>query len=434
MLVLSFVTYVQLMRQHPRTLGFGLINSFFSQMGQTHMMSLFTPFIMAEFALSKSHYGLIYSLATLGGGLCIPFIGPYLDKVDIRKIAALSGLGLVAGLVLLTQSTGPLTLILYLFILRLFGQGLCSQICQISIARYFDKNRGKAIVIAFMGFSLAEGLMTPVISRFLEIHPWRSVALGLAGETFFIYIPLALLLTASIPAFNKFSDFPKKETPLNTTPLGTDLSTEAPSTQWTRTDVLKHSLIYVIFLQALLPPFTLTGIFFYQAAIGELQGWPLSTMALGFTGFAGARFFSSFLGGPSVDKWGAFKLFPWLNWPMLFGFIILGTFTPSWTPFLACLFFGVTVGIGSSVKAALYPELYGVRFLGSIKSAVSMLMVFSTALAPFLFGTLLDRGLTAQQLFYSLFILGTLISLFVTYWFYFGPGQTFYKINLLNKD
>lgn len=49
----------------------------------------------------------------------------------------------------------------------------------------------------------------------------------------------------------------------------------------------------------------------------------------------------------------------------------------------------------------MWAEVYGRLHLGSIKSFASMVMVFSTALAPPIGGWLIDRGYTIQQLLWG---------------------------------
>ena len=47
-----------------------------------------------------------------------------------------------------------------------------------------------------------------------------------------------------------------------------------------------------------------------------------------------------------------------------------------------------------TVGNALYAELYGTRHLGSIRGMVTTLIVFSTAIAPFVMGMCLDAGVS----------------------------------------
>jgi MFS family permease len=54
---------------------------------------------------------------------------------------------------------------------------------------------------------------------------------------------------------------------------------------------------------------------------------------------------------------------------------------------------GATFGIYATAFGAIWPELYGTRHLGAIKSAVTAMMVFSTALGPGISGWLIDAGI-----------------------------------------
>jgi MFS family permease len=49
-------------------------------------------------------------------------------------------------------------------------------------------------------------------------------------------------------------------------------------------------------------------------------------------------------------------------------------------------------GAGSAVLGAFWPEYYGTRHLGAIRSVATSLMVFATALGPVITGALIDAG------------------------------------------
>jgi hypothetical protein len=72
--------------------------------------------------------------------------------------------------------------------------------------------------------------------------------------------------------------------------------------------------------------------------------------------------------------------------------LLLGTTASAPVAYLYMAGLGVSVGMGATVKPALWAELYGVEHLGAIKSLVGTLMVVSTAASPLLLGILLDRG------------------------------------------
>ena len=67
--------------------------------------------------------------------------------------------------------------------------------------------------------------------------------------------------------------------------------------------------------------------------------------------------------------------------------------------------------LGSSTWA----EIYGVKHIGSIKALTTALMVFSTAFGTALFGILIDKGFSIEQiaLISFIYILVSLIALFL---------------------
>ena len=76
---------------------------------------------------------------------------------------------------------------------------------------------------------------------------------------------------------------------------------------------------------------------------------------------------------------------------------------------------GISNGLANVLGSSTWAEIYGVKYIGSIKALTTALMVFSTALGTALFGLLIDKGFTIEQIavisFVYIFI--SLIALFV---------------------
>ena len=74
---------------------------------------------------------------------------------------------------------------------------------------------------------------------------------------------------------------------------------------------------------------------------------------------------------------------------------------------------GVSYGFSATLFGALWPEIYGVKHLGAVRSVIVAFMVFATAMGPGLTGFLIDLGVPypAQIMamgVYSLFAAGML--------------------------
>ena len=57
---------------------------------------------------------------------------------------------------------------------------------------------------------------------------------------------------------------------------------------------------------------------------------------------------------------------------------------------------GITNGLANVLGSSTWAEIYGVKFIGSIKALTTALMVFSTAFGTALFGVIIDRGFSIE--------------------------------------
>jgi len=73
---------------------------------------------------------------------------------------------------------------------------------------------------------------------------------------------------------------------------------------------------------------------------------------------------------------------------------------------------GVSNGLANILGSSTWAEIYGVKFIGSIKALTTAFMVFSTAFGTAVFGLLIDNGFTIENIALTAAIY-ILISLFL---------------------
>ena len=134
-----------------------------------------------------------------------------------------------------------------------------------------------------------------------------------------------------------------------------------------------------------------------------------------------------FLSGYLVDKFTSRKIFPLLNIPLLLSVIILAIFDHPYSAFIFMGFMGISNGLTNVLISSFWAEIYGVNYLGSIKALTGSLMVFSSALATAVFGTLIDLGYSIENIAF-LCAVYTVISIFIVIIF-----QNSYKPILIKK-
>ena len=103
-------------------------------------------------------------------------------------------------------------------------------------------------------------------------------------------------------------------------------------------------------------------------------------------------FFSGFL----IDKFTSRKLISFMNLPLLLSMLVLFSMTSSFSAYLFLALVGISNGLSNVLGTSTWAEIYGVKFIGSIKALTTAFMVFSTALGTAIFGALIDLGVNIQ--------------------------------------
>ncbi|MDT8440775.1 MAG: MFS transporter [Desulfuromonadales bacterium] len=387
------VGYLAFFRASPHTLTFGLLLTLFSSFGQTFLISIFVPQLLADFALDTGRFGLLYAAATLTSAACLPWCGRLLDSLSLRLFSLATGLGLASACFAMALSTSTAGLFLALLGLRLAGQGLLTLTASTAMARLFSRERGRALSLAGLGYPLGEGLFPLAVVLLIRSCGWRLSWALIGGLVCLVLLPAMLWLLRSVPHGQR-------------TPLGRS------GRERSRISLLRNRNFYLVLPGYLFLPLVLTALFLYQVPLAESRGWTVEVMATGFIGFAAARLTGSVLIGPWIDRFGAVRLFPLLLLPICAGLIALSLGTSPLTALFYLTLAGVSQGIAMPTMAALWAEIYGVESLGAIKGTVSTVAIFSTALGPVLLGGLLQAGVPFAVIIPALGVVGLLIVAF----------------------
>ena len=116
-----------------------------------------------------------------------------------------------------------------------------------------------------------------------------------------------------------------------------------------------------------------------------------------------------------IDKFTSRKLLIFMNIPLLISMLVLFYLDISISAFIFLGLIGISNGLANVLGSSTWAEIYGVKYIGSIKALTTALMVFSTAFGTALFGLLIDKGFTIEQIavISFVYIFLSLIALFV---------------------
>ena len=364
---------------------FGFIFTFFSSFGQSFFLGLFNTSIREALSITHGQFGSIYASATLLSSLILVWIGKKIDDMNILKFASYVAVLLAISCLFFSKISSIFFLFFSIFLMRLSGQGLMSHTATTTIARYFERNRGRALSTTWLGLSLAEFILPLLVVFLLTIIEWRNIWLSISILVIVILPLTSLLLVKNIT--------------LNSRENSNNKSKKVKKVkQWKRIEVLKDYRFYIVCLNMLAMPWIATGTFVYQSFISSSKGWGPYVIAQSFMIYSIFSVLTLFLSGFLIDKFSSRKLLIYMNIPLLFSAYVLFSFSSPISSFVFLGLIGVSNGLANVLGSSTWAEIYGVKYIGSIKALTTALMVFSTAFGTALFGILIDRSFSIEQI------------------------------------
>jgi len=380
---------------------FGFIFTFFSSFGQSYFLGLFNSSIRDALSITHGQFGSIYASATLCSSILLIWVGKKIDDVNIFKFALFVIILLSFACFFFSKVSSVFLLFIAIFLMRFSGQGMMSHTASTTISRYFTRTRGRALSISWFGLSSAEFIMPVLMVYLLTIIDWQNLWL-IFSITVLIILPIASFLLI-------------KNLNLDSRETSDENIKEVEIKQWSRREVIKDYRFYIISLNMLAMPWIFTGFAVFQSFIQTSKGWGPYVIAQSFMSYSILSVLTLFLSGFLIDKFTSRKLLIYMNIPLLFSVIVLYFFDTPITAFLFLGLVGISNGFANILGSSTWAELYGVKYLGSIKALTTALMVFATAFGTALFGLLIDLGFTVDgiALISGFYIFFSLILLFL---------------------
>jgi len=384
-----------------KVIVFGFIFTFFSSFGQSFFLGLFNSSIRDALSITHGQFGSIYASATLLSSIVLVWIGKKIDDVNILKFASYVIIFLSASCFIFSKISSVIFLFVGIFLMRLAGQGLSSHTATTTISRFFEKNRGRALSTGWLGLSLAEFIMPVLIVFLLTFIEWRDI---------WVSISILVILVLPVATFLLV-----KDVKLDTREESKIEENNKEIKQWKRIEVLKDYRFYIICMTMLAMPWIATGSFVYQSFISSSKEWGPYVIAQSFMAYSILSVITLFISGFLIDKFSSRKLLIYMNIPLLFGTIVLYYFDAPLSSFVFFGLVGVTNGLANVLGSSTWAEIYGVKYIGSIKALTTALMVFSTAFGTALFGFLIDIGFSIEDIAVvsGTYIFGSIILLYL---------------------
>ena len=367
--------------------------AFWSSLGQTFFISLFSEQIRDALDLSHGDFGTYYALATTASAISLIWLGKLADTMRLEKLAIFILGSLCVAAILFSQISSLWMLVGGLYLLRMFGQGMMTHVYTTAMARRYVVTRGRAISIAQLGHTLSESIGPASIVALQAIFDWRSLWVGLPLIAFLTLAPFLRQLTRR----TRLQDGEGLDGLTANQPV-LNLAIDGKK-QWRRAEVLRDPAFWLGFIWlAAVPSFVLTGLLFHQIYLAEAKGVALSTWTASYVLYAVFAVIGSLTIGQLIDRFSARRIAAHTLLPNTLACLALWLGSVEIGVPLFFILFGLAIGMPHATNAALIAEVYGTRYMGEIKALFMPVGVFASALSPMLMGWMIDAGLGLDAL------------------------------------
>ena len=404
-------SYLAFIRQQWTLLAFGFMAVFAGNFGQSFFVAWFGADIQQTLDISAAEYGSAYSTGTLLSAAAVLWAGGLIDKVSLRSYVLALVPGLAVAMLILASADSVWMLVAGFFLLRLFGQSLLPHTGMTTMTRVFDSGRGKAVSVAMSAVPIGEILLPLLAVTMIAAVGWQQTLLWLAVAIPLILVPVFSVLLRSGGRLAAAAD--RQVVPATT--ADTAVADQRPAAG--RAEVLKDYRYWLALPGIMANPFLITGIFIHQNFLADSKNWSLNWLATCFVVYGVVHWVSSLLSGLLVDRYKSVRLLPLLLLPLLLCMLVAAYVPGNWAALLMMTCLGLSAGGSPPVTGSLWPEIYGTRKLGAIRSMNMSVMVLSTAVAPVLFGYFIDAGASAAGLFgaCALYVFAALLMICLSY-------------------
>ncbi len=367
--------------------------TYFSGFGQTYFISASVSEWQAAFGLSHGEFGRLYMFATLASAACLPFVGRLVDVVPPHRMIAVVVPALAGAAMLAGYASSIAVLVAAIFLLRLLGQGMMTHIALTTTGRWFVAARGRAVSLVVLGHQVAEATIPIAFVALMIAYGYRVGWVVAAIVLLLIGLPFAYwcYLKPRVPHGQRSAE----------------KSALANVRSWSRREVLRDAVFWVLLIGVLAPPFIGTTIFYHQNYLTALHDWPAQLFASSIVVMALTTLVCALLCGAAVDRFGSKAVLPIFLLPLSGACFVLAYSGSEMALFVVMVLTGISYGMSSTLFGSLWPEIYGLEHLGAVRSVTISAAVFASAAGPGLTGTLIDRGfsLPTQMSFLGVYCL-----------------------------
>jgi MFS family permease len=357
-----------------RIVAFAALGLAMTAPGQTIGVSVFIDPMLADLDLTRSQLSGAYLVGTLLGALTLPVTGRALDRMGVRRLMTVVGVGFGIALAGMAGVAGLVSLGLGFTGIRMLGQGALSLVSTTSVALWFDRRRGLALgVCTAVGVALMS-LAPVLLTRVITAVGWRTSWLLAAAAVWLVVLPIARFGMRDSPASVGQAVDGVRPQPGRRPPVRDG---------WTRSEALRTPMFWAVTLAVAASSMIGTALMFHQISLLGERGLTPVQAAANFLPQTAAVIVATLSMGWLIDRVQPRFLVLSAMVSLGLAMVLVQVAAPGWRAVAFALALGAANGAMRAQEAAVFPRYYGTAHLGAIRGLVMAASIGSTSLGPF---------------------------------------------------
>jgi MFS family permease len=362
-----------------------LIN--FSTMATGNLnLGLFVLPMTNTLGMSRQQFGWAQTARRLTAGGFSYFAGRILDKYGPRYLIVLSTITIAICLFLCSLTAQPWHFIMLFGIMGISGLGAPNSIVtSVPVAKWFEKNRGKALALATSGLGMGGMFFLPFTQMLIENVGWENTWAFLSIIFICLSLPCAVLFLRRQPEdMGLLMDGAKASL------HDLDPQEHTKEVVWTVPQAFKTTTMWKLITIFALAAFVQGGTSVHRIPFWIEQGFDPKIVAYSFAGDAFGAATMALISGWLADRINIVHLGIVSFLGFSGSFVMMLTATTNFWLFAAGITFGLSVGASMVLHSYIFAHFYGREFLGSLRGIVTPILLTSAGIGAPLIGYIRD--------------------------------------------
>lgn len=353
-----------------------------------YTFGVFLLSLTEEFGWSRAEVSVGFSLASLCGALYAPFVGRAVDRFGPRPSQLLGAVAMATGFWLLAGMESLLGFYLVMGLPVSLGSTALGPLpSNTAVARWFVRQRGKALGIATTGISMGGVIFVPLTQWLIDRTGWRDTFLLLGALILVVTVPpVALFMRRSPESMGLAPDGDGVIEGQG----GIDLERETQRS-WTPREALRHRNFWLITAAFALTIAGLSATLLHQITFLGDRGVDADEAAWVLGATAGMGVLGKIGFGALLDRLRHDRVILWCFGIQAIGLLFLVAPTNGWTLCAYVVVYGFAMGGNATLQATVVGECFGRLHYGTIAGRMMPFIVFSQAIAIPIAGAIRDE-------------------------------------------